>query len=149
AAVVVYFCLPGEEGGLSPAGRATAAVGTLMGVYWLTEALPLAVTSLFPIVFFPLLGVMPIRQAAAPYALEHVFLFLSGFFIAAAIERRNLHRRMALLTLLGVGTRPTGVVAGFMIATGFLSIWISNTASTVIMLPIGMSVIALVMQQTK
>jgi len=128
---------------LSAAARATAAIGALMAVWWMTEALPLPVTSLLPVVLFPLTGVLSIDESASPYANKYVFLFLGGFLVARAVERWNLHRRIALLTVSAAGPRPRWLIAGFMVATGVLSMWISNTASTVMMLPIGMSLVTL------
>jgi sodium-dependent dicarboxylate transporter 2/3/5 len=145
-AIGVYLLL-GNAADLTPSGRSTAAVGTLMAIFWMTEALPLPVTSLLPLVLFPLCGVLSVKQSAAPYANPLVFLFLGGFLIALSIERWNLHRRIALLTVLAVGTNASRLIAGFMLATAFLSMWISNTATTVMMLPIGLSVIALVAQR--
>ena len=149
-ALVVYFLLPEGESQLTAQARSTAAIGTLIAVWWMTEALPLPATSLLPLILFPLAGVFPdpekgtqIKQAAAPYANPFIFLFMGGFMIAQAIERWNLHRRIALLTVLGVGTKPARMIAGFMIATAMMSMWISNTATTVMMLPIGLSVITL------
>ncbi|KPK75209.1 MAG: anion transporter [Phycisphaerae bacterium SM23_30] len=149
-ALAVYYLLPEGKNQLSDPARATAAIGTLMAVWWMTEALPLPATSLLPLILFPLARVFPdaatgaqIEQAAAPYANPFIFLFMGGFMIAQAIERWNLHRRIALLTVLTVGTRPARMIAGFMIATAMLSMWISNTATTVMMLPIGLSVITL------
>ena len=142
-AVVVYVVLRSAasgEDGLAPAGAAVAAVGVLMAVSWITQALPLPATSLLPIALFPLIGVMPIGDATAPYAHEFIFLFLGGFMLAQAIEKWGLHRRVALLTLLAVGTRPRHLVGGFMLASAFLSMWISNTATAVMMLPIATSV---------
>jgi solute carrier family 13 (sodium-dependent dicarboxylate transporter), member 2/3/5 len=141
-AVGVYHVLPGAE--LSAAGRMTAAVGALMAVWWMTEALPLPMTSLLPVVLFPLLGVAEIPEATRPYANEIIFLFGGGFVIARAVERWGLHRRIALRTVLLVGTRPRQLIGGFMVATGFLSMWVSNTATAVMMLPIGVSILALV-----
>lgn len=130
--------------GLELAGWRATAVGLLMAVWWMTEALPIAATSLLPLLLFPVLGVLPVREAAAPYANPLIFLFLGGFLIALAMERWELHRRVALLTIRAVGVRPSRVVAGFMIASAGLSMWISNTATAMMMLPIGLSVVHLV-----
>ena len=145
---LVVACLPGSiTGDLSPPAQTTAAIAVLMALWWMTEAVPLPVTALLPLVLFPLTGVLTPDQAATPYANKFVFLFLGGFMIARAVERWQLHRRIALLTVLAAGTQPTRLVAGFMVATAGLSMWISNTASTVMMLPIGMSLVALVHEQ--
>lgn len=144
-AVVAYFFLPTGEGGLSPEGVAVVSVAVLMAVWWVTEALPLAATALLPIALFPLLGAVEIGDATAPYASDTIFLFMGGFMIALAMQRWGLHRRIALLTITAVGTNPVRVIGGFMIATGFLSMWVSNTATAVMMLPIGLSVLALVL----
>ncbi|MBB1252106.1 SLC13 family permease [Streptomyces alkaliterrae] len=143
-AVLTYFLLPGDDPALSNAARTTAAVAVLVAVWWMTEALPLPVTSLVPIVAFPFLGVLPIGDATAPYASPTVFLFLGGFVIALAMQKWNLHRRIALLVMRAIGTKPKQLILGVMIATGFLSMWVSNTATTLMMLPIGVSVLALV-----
>jgi len=129
---------------LEPAAQATAAVGVLMAVWWMTEAIPLAATSLLPLVLFPLLGATKdIKAAAAPYADESIFLYLGGFLLALAVEKWGLHRRLALGTLVAFGTRPAMLVGGVMLATALVSMWISNTATTLMMLPIGLSVIHL------
>lgn len=134
----------GDAGaGLSPAGRATAAVAVWMAVWWLTEAVPLAATALLPVVLFPLLGIADIGAAAAPYANPLIFLFLGGFLLGLAVQRVGLHRRIALWVLLRVGTSPQALVGGFMLASALLSMWISNTATAIMMLPIGVSVLAL------
>ncbi len=156
-AALAYFLLPeavvdanGEVvSGLSAGGRAVAATGVLMGVLWLTEALPVAVTSLLPLVAIPLLtgGDIGIARVAAPYANPNIFLFLGGFMIALSMQTWGLHRRMALHIILRVGSRPDRLVLGFMVASAFLSMWISNTATTVMMLPIALSVIDLVRQR--
>ena len=156
-AALAYFLLPeavvdanGEVvSGLSAGGRAVAATGVLMGVLWLTEALPVAVTSLLPLVAIPLLtgGDIGIAGVAAPYANPNIFLFLGGFMIALSMQTWGLHRRMALHIILRVGSRPDRLVLGFMAASAFLSMWISNTATTVMMLPIALSVIELVRQR--
>ena len=144
-ALAVFWLLP--QTGLSHAARACGGVATLMAVWWMTEALPLEATALLPLVLLPLTGVYAgdgaFKRAAAPFAEPSIFMFLGGFMIALAIEKWGLHRRMALLTLLAVGTSPSRLVGGFLLATGLVSMWISNTATTVMMLPIGLSVVQL------
>lgn len=134
--------------GMSTAAWHTAGVALMMAAWWMTEAVPVAVTGLLPIVAFPPLGVAEIGDATAPYASPLVFLFLGGFMIALAMERCNLHRRIALNIIGFVGSHPHAIVLGFMIATALLSMWISNTATTMMMLPIAMSVAGLLVTQT-
>ncbi|WP_237216407.1 SLC13 family permease [Falsiroseomonas oryziterrae] len=139
---VVMLLLPAPEG-LPPAGWKVAAIAVLMAVWWVTEAIPIPVTGLLPLALFPTLGVATMAETSAPYADPLIFLFLGGFLIALGLERWNLHRRIALRVVSVVGTRPAALVGGFMLATAFLSMWVSNTATAVMMLPIGLSVIAL------
>ena len=146
-AVATWLALPGPEAGLPAEARMVAAVGVLMGISWLTEALPLPATALLPIVLFPILGVADVGTTTAPYGSDIIFLFMGGFMLALAMQRWGLHRRIALRTVAVVGTKPAQLVGGFMIATAFLSMWVSNTATTVMMLPIGVSVLVLVMQR--
>jgi sodium-dependent dicarboxylate transporter 2/3/5 len=141
-AVAVYLLLGASK--LEPAGRATAAVALLMAVWWVTEALPIAATSLVPIVLFPLCGVRTIEETTAPYARPVIFLFMGGFMAGLAMQRWNLHRRFALAVLRLFGTDPRWIVAGFMLASGVLSMGVSNTATVVMMVPIGLSLIDLV-----
>ena len=119
------------------------AVAVLMAIWWISETIPVPVTALLPVILFPFLGIVSIKFAAAPYAHPLIFLFLGGFIIALCLERWNLHRRVALTIVLLFGTRPTSLIAGFMLATAVLSMWVSNTATTVMMLPIGLSIITL------
>jgi len=155
AALLVFLILPdhyragdGSEVPFSSEGRATLAVMVWMGTWWLTEAIDIAATALLPLAVFPLLGIATMKATASPYANPYIFLFLGGFILARTMERWGLHRRIALFTLRLVGTSPPGVVGGFMGITAFLSMWISNTATTVMMLPIGLSVLALAGERT-
>lgn len=129
--------------GLDAAGWRTAGVVCVMAVLWMTEALPIAVTALLPLVLFPLLGVAPIGAVAAPYANPVIYLFLGGFVLALGLQRRHLHERAALWIVGRTGARATRILAGFMIATAFISMWINNSASTVMMLPMAVSVAAM------
>ena len=128
---------------MSPAAWQVAALGLWMAIWWISEAIPIPATALLPLIVLPLTGVADIRQAAAPYANPLIFLFMGGFIIAVAMQRWNLHRRIALDIINRVGTSPRAIVLGFMLASGFLSLWVSNTATALMMLPIAMSVIAL------
>lgn len=122
----------------------TAAVAALMGAWWMFEAIPLAATALVPLVLFPIFQVAEMKAVGASYGSPTIFLFMGGFFLALTMQRWNLHLRIALRTVLIIGTKPKQLVLGFMVATGFLSMWVSNTATAVMMLPIGISVLALV-----
>ncbi len=127
---------------LSPQGRAVLASTLWVAVWWITEAVPIPVTSLLPIVLFPLTGGLPLAQTTAAFGHRLVFLYIGGFIIALAIERWGLHRRIALNIIHLVGTNLARLVLGFMLATAFLSMWISNTATSVMMLPIGLAIVA-------
>jgi sodium-dependent dicarboxylate transporter 2/3/5 len=140
AAAALMLALPAPTG-LDPAAWRVAAVAVLMAIWWVGEALPVAATALLPLALFPLLGITPIADVAAPYANPLIFLFLGGFIIALAIEKWNLHRRVALLVLVAIGSREDRQIGGFMLATAFLSMWVSNTATTIMMLPVALSII--------
>lgn len=119
-----------------------AALAVLMSTWWVWEAIPIAATALMPVALLPILGVADVGQATAPYANPLVFLFLGGFCLAVAMERWDLHRRLALLVLSLVGTRQDRVIGGFMVATAAMSMWVSNTATATMMLPIAVTVCA-------
>lgn len=138
---LVVLCVRTPEG-LEPAGQRLAAVVLLMAVWWVTQAMPVAVTSLLPLALFPLLGIQPAKDVGKSYLGDSSFLYLGGFIIALGIERWGLHRRMALLTVMAVGTSPRRIVLGFLLATFGLSMWISNTATTLLMLPIATALLA-------
>ncbi|MAA65063.1 MAG: anion transporter [Alteromonadaceae bacterium] len=113
----------------------------LMATWWSTEAIPIPVTALVPICLIPALGIGSVKDATTPYANPIIFLFLGGFALGLAMQRWDLHKRIALKTLLAVGSQPKRQIAGFIAATAFLSMWVSNTATSIMMLPIGLSVI--------
>ena len=139
--VILWVALPDTF--ISAGANKVLAVAAWMVTWWVAEAVPIPVTSFIPLVLFPLLGVMKMREAAAPYANPIIFLFLGGFMIALALEKHRLHERIALNLIRVTGTSGNGIILGFMIATGFISMWISNTATAMMMLPIALSVINL------
>ncbi len=154
AALLIFAIMPGD---LEVWPRLVAATAVLMGVWWMTEAVPIPATALLPLVIFPVLvpedeygsgdeaaGGVSVDDIGASYGNNIIFIFMGGFMLALAMQRWNLHRRIALLTLRLMGSKPVYLIAGFMIATGFLSMWVSNTATAVMMLPIGISILMLV-----
>ncbi|HDS64247.1 MAG TPA: SLC13/DASS family transporter [Methanofollis liminatans] len=132
---------PISESVMPVPARYVAAVTLLMIIWWITEAIPLEATALLPVVLFPALGVLSATQATAPYADKVIFLFMGGFIIAMSMQRWGLHRRIALNIINIVGTSPKRLILGFMIATAFLSMWISNTATAMMMIPIAIAII--------
>jgi len=137
---VLLLLLPVPQG-LSPEGMKVAAVAVLMAVWWVSDAIPIPATALLPIVLFPFLSVMKTQQVTGAYANHLIYLFMGGFLIAAAMEKWQLHRRIALKTISLIGVSPNRIVLGFMLATAFLSMWISNTATAMMMTTIGLAVI--------
>ena len=129
---------------MNPEAWRVAAVGVLMAIWWVTEAIPIPATALLPIILFPVLGVSSVSDATTPFANPLIYLFLGGFIIALAMQKTNLHQRIALNIVSYVGTEPRSIVIGFMVSAAFLSMWVSNTATAMMMLPIAMSIIELV-----
>ncbi|MGM0928248.1 MAG: SLC13 family permease [Actinomycetota bacterium] len=141
AGLALFFILPES---LAFEGRAVAGCALWMAIWWMTEAAPIPVTSLLPLVLFPLFGMDSMANVAAPYANPVVFLVMGGVILGLATEKSNLHRRIALLTIRAVGTRPAQIVLGLMVASAMISAWVSNTATAVIMVPIGVSILQLI-----
>lgn len=141
-ALLATLLLPAPEG-LSPEGWRTAGAATLMAVFWICESVPIPVTALLPLVLFPALHLGDIRETAAPFANPIIYLFLGGFLIALAMQRWNLHRRVAINLIGAMGTRPARLVAGFLLASAAVSMWVSNTATALMMLPIALSIVQL------
>ncbi|WP_417316714.1 SLC13 family permease [Emcibacter sp.] len=138
ALLALVLILPAPEG-MSEAAWKTVGIAALMATWWATEALPVPITSLMPLVLVPALGVAGMAEAAAPYARPTIFLLMGGFIIATGLARWNLHRRLALHILIQAGTHPGAIIGGFMAATALISMWISNTASAIMMIPIALS----------
>jgi sodium-dependent dicarboxylate transporter 2/3/5 len=127
--------------GVSAEANAVFATTVWMAVWWITEAVAIEVTALLPVVLFPLTGALPLAQTTVTYGDKYVFLYMGGFMLAIAIEKWNLHRRIALNIIRLIGTDVKKIILGFMVATGFMSMWISNTATAVMMLPIAMAIV--------
>jgi solute carrier family 13 (sodium-dependent dicarboxylate transporter), member 2/3/5 len=139
--LAAFFLFPDS---LSLEGRGVVGIGVVMAFWWMTEAVPIEATSLLPLILFPVTGIAPIGEAAAPYANSVIYLVLGGIILGLATQRWNLHRRVALLIILAVGTKPSQIVFGLMLASAFITMWVSNTATAVIMVPIGGAILALI-----
>jgi sodium-dependent dicarboxylate transporter 2/3/5 len=146
AALLIYFINPFH---VSIAASKVLAIAALMITWWVTEALPMPVVALLPLVFFPVLKIASMEDAAAPYANPAIFLFMGGFMLGLAIEKWNLHRRIALNIIRLTGTSGNKIVLGFILSTGLLSMWLSNTATTMMMFPIALSVIHVMKENNK
>lgn len=134
---------------ISPSAYKVLSVAAWVITWWVTDAVPFSVTALLPLILFPSLGVMSIAKATAPYANPIIFLFMGGFFIAIALEKHRLHERIALNLIKLTGTSGNGIIMGFMISTAFISMWISNTATAMMMLPIALSVVKLIIPENR
>ena len=146
AVVVLLFPTPES---LSYEAHKTAALFLLMGVWWATEAVPVPVTALVPLATFPVLGIVDIQAAANPYANKTIYLFFGGFLLATAIQKWDLHKRIALFVLENVGSNGASLVLGFMVTAALISMWVMNTATTIMLLPIGLAVITVVKETVK
>ncbi|MFU8860391.1 MAG: SLC13 family permease [Cyclonatronaceae bacterium] len=143
AVFLIMLMIPAPEG-LTGAAWMVAAVGVFMAIWWVSEAIPIPATALLPIALFPILDVGTVREATTPFANPLIYLFMGGFIIALAMERSKLHKRIALNVVKLVGVKPGSIVIGFMLSAAFLSMWVSNTATAMMMLPIALSIIKLV-----
>ena len=144
----ILFAIILTLGDLTPQIKMVASIAWMLS-WWITGVLPLGVTALLPIVLFPLLGILSLKETTVNYANPVIYLFFGGFILGLAIEKWNLHKRIALNIINLSGEKPRLIILGSMLATGLLSMWISNTATTVMMLPIGMSVVALLGDKIK
>ncbi len=147
---LLYWSLPdsyitpnGNEVLLAPAAKMTIAIAVWMGVWWFTEAVDIAITAMLPLALFPMFGIADIKATAASYASDLIFLFVGGLILGLSINRWHLDKRIALLVLLAMGERPANIVAGFMLVSAFLSAFVSNTATTIMLFPIALSVLSL------
>jgi sodium-dependent dicarboxylate transporter 2/3/5 len=140
---LVIFFLP-SPAGLTENAWLVAAVAVLMVTWWATEAIPIPVTSLLPLALFPILGVTSIDTAALPYANKNIYLFLGGFLIALSIERSGLHKRLALMMIKKIGSDGPKLIGGFMIVSALISMWVMNTSTTLMLLPIGLAICSVV-----
>lgn len=145
----VLMLLMPAPAGMEPAAQKMAAVAFLMATWWMCESLPIPATSLLPIPLFPMLGLMPTAKATTPYANHLIFLFMGGFIIALSMQKWNLHRRIAMNIVKLVGFSPSRLIFGFMTATAALSAFVSNTATTVMMMPIGLAIVQHVVEEGK
>jgi len=137
--LILFFFQPN---GLDPEAKAILASTVWIAIWWITEAIPIAVTALLPIILFPLTGGLSLTETTASFGHKYVFLYIGGFIIAIAIQKWNLHKRIALNIINLIGTNIVNIILGFMLATAFMSMWISNTATSVMMLPIALAIVA-------
>jgi sodium-dependent dicarboxylate transporter 2/3/5 len=147
--ILLVTLLADPPAGLSVAGWHTVGAALLMAVFWICESIPIPATALLPLVLFPALGMGDIKSTTAPYSNPIIFLFLGGFIIALAMQRWNLHRRVAIGLIGALGTKPARIVGGFLLSSALISMWVSNTATALMMLPIATSVVQLLPESTR
>ena len=139
----ILMFLPAPDG-LNDTAWAVAAIAVLMAIWWATEAIPVAVTALLPLALFPLLGITSFENAAVPYANKNIYLFLGGFILALGIESSGLHKRIALKMIIAVGSSGASLIGGFMLVSALISMWVMNTSTTLMLLPIGLAICSVV-----
>ena len=144
--LIIFICmnLIPAPSGLSSIGWSVAAIVSLMAIWWATEAIPVPVTALLPLALFPLVGVTSFKEAALPYANPNIYLFLGGFMLALAIERSGLHKRMALHMIIAAGSSGPKLIGGFMSVAALISMFVMNTSTTLMLLPIGLAVCSVI-----
>ncbi|MCW8832823.1 MAG: DASS family sodium-coupled anion symporter [Colwellia sp.] len=147
ALMLLTLLIPSPFEGMSPTAWHTLGLALWMATWWISEATPVSVTAFLPLIVAPIVGIAPIKATSTSYAHPLIFLFLGGFFISIAMERWNLHKRIALKAMSLVSTKPSHQIGGLMLVTAFLSMWMSNTATAVMMLPIALSIIEMVRQK--
>ena len=140
---IVMLFIPSPEG-LSKEAWQVAAIVTLMAIWWASEAIPVPVTALLPLALFPLMQITDFKEAALPYANPNIYLFLGGFMLAIAIEKSGLHKRMALKMILAAGSSGINLIGGFMLVAALISMFVMNTSTTLMLLPIGMAVCSVI-----
>ena len=140
---IVMLFIPSPEG-LSKEAWQVAAIVTLMAIWWASEAIPVPVTALLPLALFPLMQITDFKEAALPYANPNIYLFLGGFMLAIAIEKSGLHKRMALKMILAAGSSGINLIGGFMLVAALISMFVMNTSTTLMLLPIGLAVCSVV-----
>ena len=145
---IIFLTIEPLEG-LNPNAFMLLGITLWMAIWWIFEVVPIAVTALIPIILFPLFDVLPISETTSQYGHKFVFLYVGGFILAVAIERWNLHKRIALYIIKTIGSKASYLILGFMLATAFLSMWISNTATTVMMLPIAIAITNQIFEQNQ
>ena len=145
-AIFLLILLLPAPSGLNETAWTVAAIAMLMVCWWATEAIPIPVTSLIPLALFPLLDVTDIQSAANPYANKNIYLFLGGFLLALSIERSGLHKRIALIMISRVGSNGPKLIGGFMLVSALISMWVMNTSTTLMLLPIGIAICNVVAQ---